>query len=227
MEHRILIVEDDADLGNLVRRYLEVKGFGVTLITDGRTAMQELAIGSYAIAVLDVMLPGADGFVLASQIRQAYPSLPFLFLTARRQQADVLKGLSLGADDYMLKPFDVDELVLRIANILRRSGDREKPSQHYVLGDYHFHPQELSLELNGQRRLLTEKESALLEMLCREPGRLLRRTFVLESLWGSADFFNGRSLDVFIGRLRKLLAGDPRLELEVVRGAGFILHTGA
>jgi DNA-binding response OmpR family regulator len=220
----LLLVEDDADLGQLLRRYLIVQGLVVALAPDGEAALAQLATQAFDLVVLDVMLPKGDGFSLAAALKSRYPHLPFLFLTARRAQADVLTGLRLGADDYMLKPFDADELVLRVQNILRRSHPAGHPPEVLRLGDFHFEPTQLRLWHGPDSVLLTRKEAGVLALLARQPGRLVRRQQVLEELWDNADYFNGRSLDVYIGRLRKRLEADPALRLESVRGTGFILH---
>lgn len=221
---RLLLVEDDADLGRLLSKYLQVQGMEVALAGDGEAALALLVERRFDIVVLDVMLLEGDGFSLADTIKKRYPGLPFLFLTARRQKEDVLKGLGLGADDYMTKPFDADELVLRVQNILRRSSGLVPTDGMFMIGHFRFEPSQLRLSSDSGAVLLTKKEAGVLELLARQPGRIVRRQEVLEQLWGSADYFNGRSLDVYIGRLRKLLEQDPDIRLESVRGAGFILH---
>ncbi|MFD0794717.1 response regulator transcription factor [Mucilaginibacter litoreus] len=224
MKKYVLLVEDDPDLGSLLSQYLRVKGFTVTLAVNGEAALIQLSTQSFDIVILDVMLPGSDGFVLAGRLRQQYASIPFLFLTARRQQEDVLRGLSLGADDYLVKPFDADELVLRISNILRRCAGQITQPDIFRIGSYRFEPAQLQLTRKGQRQQLTQKEADLLEILCQSAGRLVQRKTILETVWGSADFFNGRSLDVFVRRLRKHLDQDPNIRVEVIRSSGFILR---
>ncbi|MBB4807217.1 DNA-binding response OmpR family regulator [Chryseobacterium defluvii] len=223
---RLLLVEDDADLGRLLSKYLDIQGIEVSLAPDNTAALLVLQENLFDIAVLDVMLPECDGFSLAQNIRKKYPQMPFLFLTARKQKEDVLKGLSLGADDYIMKPFDADELILRIQNILRRS-QSSIPQKDAILeiGSFTFEPSQLRLNLENNSILLTKKETGILELLAQKPGRIVSREDVLEKLWGQADYFNGRSLDVYIGRLRKLFESDSLIKIESVRGAGFILHT--
>lgn len=221
---RILLVEDDTDLASLLCKYLGLQGLEVDWAMDGEAALSLLSIKSFDIAVLDVMLPLEDGFSLADTIKKRCPGLPFLFLTARRQKEDVLKGLGLGADDYIIKPFDADELILRIQNILRRSTLPAQPIEVLTMGTFLFEPSQLRLSSPLGSILLTKKESGLLELLARRPGRIVSRQEVLEQLWDSADYFSGRSLDVYIGRLRKLLEQDTQIRLESVRGSGFILH---
>jgi len=221
---QILLVEDDADLARLLSKYLGLQGLEVELALDSVTALSLLATRRFDIAILDVMLPKDDGFSLAGAIKKLYPDLPFLFLTARQQKEDVLKGLGLGADDYMIKPFDADELILRVQNILRRSSLIPASTEVLNIGLFSFEPSQLRLSSASESILLTKKESGVLEQLARQPGRIVSRQEVLKNLWDSADYFSGRSLDVYIGRLRKLLEQDAHIRLESVRGSGFILH---
>lgn len=224
LKTQILLVEDDADLGRLLCKYIELQGLGVSLATDGEAALALLSVKHFDIAVLDVMLPKEDGFSLANTVKKNYPELPFLFLTARGQKQDVIKGLQLGADDYMIKPFDVDELILRMQNIVRRSNSQSHSVEVLSIGLFLFEPSQLKLSSGSGSKLLTKKESGVLEILARQPERIISRQEILEQLWDSADFFSGRSLDVYIGRLRKLLEQDNQIRLESVRGSGFILH---
>lgn len=218
----MLIVEDDADLGQLLVQYLEMNGFGAYRVFNGEEARYELQLNAYDIVVMDVMMPREDGFTLAAKITALYPALPFLFVTARKMKADILKGLQLGADDYILKPFDADELILRIRNILKRTRAEEaRVPEMLQLGHFTFYPSELRLCSAEGLRMLTEKEAALLHFLCVHQGQLIKRTVILQHLWTQADFFNGRSMDVFISRLRKYLSSDPALQIESIRGVGF------
>ncbi len=222
---RLLLVEDDTDLGRLLSKYLSIQGIEVILVPDNTTALSVLEGTLFDIAVLDVMLPDRDGFSLAEIIRKKYPQMPFLFLTARKQKEDVLKGLSLGADDYIMKPFDADELILRVQNIFRRSQSSIPPKDTILeIGSFTFEPSQLKLYSENSSVLLTKKETGILELLSRNPGKIVSREEVLEKLWGQADYFNGRSLDVYIGRLRKLFESDNRIKIESIRGTGFILH---
>jgi len=220
----LLLVEDDADLGRLLSKYLQVQGLQVSLATDGQSALVLLSQQPFAIVVLDVMLPKSDGFALAETIKRLYPAIPFLFLTARREREDVLRGLTLGADDYMIKPFDADELILRVQNILRRNAAAPQVQRLIVIGNFQFEPSQLRLSSQSRSTLLTRKEAGVLELLAKQANRIVYRKDILELIWGNADYFNGRSLDVYVRRLRKLLANDPQLSLESVRGSGFILH---
>lgn len=219
---QLLLAEDDQDLGRLLKQFLELNSFEVTLATDGLAARQALNGQRFDIAVLDVMMPGEDGFSLVKKTREVFPDLPFIFLTARKQPEDILAGLQLGADDYMTKPFNAQELVLRIRNILRRTASQPQETADVIaLGKFTFEPALLRLSSKSGEILLTEKETRLLYYLYSHRGRLIRRSQILEQLWSTPDFFSGRSMDVFITRLRKHLATDPAIEIESIRGIGF------
>lgn len=219
---RVLIVEDDLDLGNLLKQYLELNDFQVFRAFDGVGARNELKENKFDIAILDVMMPKEDGFTLAQKLRNSHPELPFLFVTARKMREDVLTGLKLGAEDYIIKPFDADELILRIRNILKRNFKSEIPKAQVIqLGELNFDPENLTLQTEKFTRNLTEKESQLLLFLYQNKNRIIKREEVLNHLWEESDFFSGRSLDVFISRLRKYLSEDESLQIESVRGVGF------
>ncbi|MCX2483177.1 response regulator transcription factor [Pedobacter sp. MR2016-24] len=224
MQYKLLLVEDDEDLAVHLSKYLQIRGFFTGLAGDGQRARQCLAEGPYDLVLVDIMMPGEDGFSLAAHLKKSYPQLPFLFLSARNQKEDILKGLGLGADDYMIKPFDAEELVLRIHNILRRSIGVIAEMERYDLGTYQFRFNDLMLIGTSGEKVLTEKEGKLLKMLCLRKNHLLNRAEVLHELWGEPDFFNGRSLDVFISRLRKYLSDDPGIRIESIRGVGFRLR---
>ncbi|NLN33109.1 MAG: response regulator transcription factor [Flavobacteriaceae bacterium] len=219
---RVLIVEDDLDLGNLLKQYLELNDFQVLRVFNGVEARNELKENKFDIAILDVMMPKEDGFILAQKLRDSHPDLPFLFVTARKMREDVLTGLKLGAEDYISKPFDADELILRIRNILKRNFKSEIPKAQVIsLGKLNFDPENLTLQTEKFTRNLTEKESQLLLFLYQNKNRIIKREEVLNHLWEESDFFSGRSLDVFISRLRKHLSEDESLQIESVRGVGF------
>lgn len=226
MAHRILVIDDDQDLGNLLRQYLELHGFQVDRAYNGIDARTMLTQTTYDLLIVDVMMPQEDGFTLGRYLQAQYPQQAFLFVTARRQQADVLAGLRLGADDYITKPFDADELILRMNNILRRFQPTAASSEDgYAIGLYWFHPQNLLLTSPTTERLLTEKEAALLDYLWQHRSGLISRKAILEHLWGEADFFNGRSLDVFVSRLRKYLFEDSSLHIDSIRAVGFYFRS--
>jgi DNA-binding response OmpR family regulator len=222
MNVSVLIVEDDIDLGNLLKQYLQLNGFDVARVFNGEEADELLKTQQFDILILDVMMPREDGFTFAARLRQKHPGTPFLFVTARKMKEDILQGLKLGADDYILKPFDADELILRIRNILKRTLNRTSEMPKVIqIGIYLFEPQNQTLVSPTSEKVLTEKESKLLLYLCEHPNQLIKRNAILDYLWETSDFFNGRSMDVFISRLRKVLAEDKSLSIESLRGIGF------
>lgn len=221
MKSRILIVEDDRDLGNLLRQYLELNDFEVTRVFDGLEARRILQTQSFHILIVDVMMPNEDGFALARHLRAQHPDLAFLFVTARNQQQDILHGLRLGAEDYVTKPFDADELILRVNNIIRRTKRNKVTGDEYSIGIFLFQRSNLLLISPTGKKTLTEKEAALLHYLYMHHNKLISRHDLLANLWGDPDFFNGRSMDVFISRLRKYLSEDTSIRIESIRGSGF------
>jgi DNA-binding response OmpR family regulator len=222
MKTKVLIVEDDFDLGNMLKQYLEINDFEVNRVFNGEEARFELSKNEYDVLVLDVMMPKEDGFTLAKKLKVTHPDLPFLFVTARKMKDDVITGLKLGADDYIIKPFDVDELILRIQNILKRSKPNLVPNEaSYQIGIFKFEPKNLLLISPTGQSQLTEKEAQLLFFLYQKKDQLIKRQEILNFLWKEADFFNGRSMDVFITRLRKLLSEDKTIQIESIRGIGF------
>lgn len=223
MSKSVLIVEDDLDFGSLLKQYLEINGFEVVLAGNGRDGKARLREASFDIVLTDVMMPVEDGFTFAADIAIAYPRLPFLFITARKMKEDVMRGLKIGADDYIIKPFDADELVLRIQNILKRTSENRPILQSHHIGHFKFSPKDLVLDGPNGKQLLTDREAQLLEILSENAGRLVRKREILKSLWKDDDFFSGRSMDVFVSRLRKYLSADPRISLESIRGAGLRL----
>lgn len=219
---KVLLVEDDLDLGNLLKQYLQLNQFEVTRVMDGLEARKALQNEDFSIAILDVMMPNEDGFTLAQKLSQTHPNLPFLFVTARNLKEDVIQGLKLGADDYITKPFDADELILRIKNILKRQKALPETKLDIIhVGNYQLDGKNLILQYQNNVKKLTEKEAKLLEFLHQNRNQLIKRETILNYLWDEADFFSGRSLDVFMSRLRKYLADDPQLQIESIRGVGF------
>jgi DNA-binding response OmpR family regulator len=223
MKHSVLIVEDDEDLAAHLVQYLHLRGFMADCATDGSMAKQLLLKKQYDVLLVDVMMPKVDGFTLAMHLKSSHPKVPFLFLTARNQQEDVLKGLSLGADDYIIKPFDPEELVLRLHNIIRRCKGNISEPEAYQLGMYTFQFSNLLLIGPLSQRTLTDKEAQLLRVLSVNKGHLVNKDLVLRELWGEPDFLNKRSLDVFISRLRKYLSEDARVQIQSIRGVGLRL----
>jgi DNA-binding response OmpR family regulator len=219
----ILLAEDDKDFGNILKQYLEISSYTVTWAKDGKEALELFKKNIFNICVLDVMMPKMDGFTLAEKIIELNPETPFIFLTARKMKEDKLKGLKLGADDYIVKPFEADELVLRLNNILKRTTQTVSTSsevQMLSIGKYQFDTHRFELNYNNKKQQLTEKEAALIQFFFRHKNQLLKREEILSSVWENDDFFSGRSMDVFISRLRKYFKEDPNISIESIRGIG-------
>lgn len=220
----ILLAEDDADFGSILKQYLEMSGFSVEWAKDGEEALELFKKGNFNICVLDVMMPKLDGFSTAEQIIEINPEVPFIFLTARKMKEDKLKGLKLGADDYVVKPFEADELVLRLNNILKRSQKSNSitiTSEEMIsIGNYKFNTKRLELQINDSIQRVTEKEGELIKFLHQHRNQLLKREEILNSVWKNDDFFSGRSMDVFISRLRKYFKEDSSISIESIRGVG-------
>ncbi|MGJ1272122.1 response regulator transcription factor [Sphingobacterium siyangense] len=222
--NKILLVEDDPDFGFMLKQYLELSTFAIDWIAqpnDLTENFQQLA--DYNLVILDVMLPQISGFSLAKEINALYPTLPFIFLTAKEQKIDKLTGLKIGADDYVTKPCDPEELLLRIQNILKRNQKNSTPKS-IAIGSYLFHPEQLLLSHASKQYKLTEREAQLLLFLWQHKDQLVTREEILEKVWGNADFFTGRSMDVFITRIRKYLSLDPNLSISSNRGVGFTIQ---
>ncbi len=226
VKSKILLVEDDLSLGFLLTEYLEGEGYEVKLCRDGETGLATFRRSTFDLCILDVMMPGMDGFTLARHLRAENTKVPFLFLTARLLKDDILKGFDLGAEDYVTKPFDEQELLCRIKVLLRRrsANDAGNLQQRFSLGNYTFDysRQELSWENESWR--LTETETEVLKLLCLHQNQILRRDDAVEKIYGKRDYFLGRSFDVFISKLRKLLQHDSRISIDNVFKVGFILN---
>ena len=221
---RLLIVEDDLNLGFLLLDFLEDEGFKVKLARDGEAGLEQFNKGAYDLCVLDVMMPKMDGFELAEKMRVVDADAKFLFLTARTMKPDKLKGYALGAEDYVTKPFDEEELLCKIKAILRRCKSEPTPTQEvFEIGNFTFDTNKRQLALNGKSLRLTEKETEVLKLLCRNQNKILKRDDAVEEIYGKRDYFLGRSFDVFISRLRKYLKADPQVRIENVYKVGFIL----
>lgn len=221
MKH-ILLAEDDFDYASILRQYLEISGFRVTWAKDGAEALATFPDAKPDICVFDVMMPKMDGFTLAEKVIASYPETPVVFLTAKGMKEDKMRGLKLGADDYVIKPFEADELILRINNIIKRSQrsyEGEK-KENTTIGKYLFDAANFSLTLNGAVQRLTEKEAHLISYLNDNPNKIIKREEILNRVWGSDDFFSGRSMDVFISRLRKYFSDDPSIAINSYRGLG-------
>lgn len=220
----LLYVEDDESLGFVTRDNLELQGYQVTHFSDGRSALQAIKDHNFDLCILDVMLPEVDGFTLAGEIRKFDTHVPIIFLTAKSLKEDKIKGLKLGGDDYLTKPFSIEELILKIEIFLRRRTiTSPQPVSNYQIGCYEFDYPNLSLTCNGETKTLTQREADLLKLFLDQPNQVIKRSDILEKLWGEDDYFLGRSLDVFISRLRKYLKDDPDLKIENIHGVGFRL----
>lgn len=218
----ILLAEDDVDFGNILQQYLTLHNFDVVWAKDGKEALEIFKNNNFDICVFDVMMPKLDGFSLAEKVIQQNPEMPFVFLTARNQKEDKLKGLKLGADDYIVKPFEADELILRLQNIIKRTQKSmvTTTSDIVKISSYTFNPKQLQLEHKTKTQRLTEKEVQLIQFLYEHKNQLLKREEILSEVWQNDDFFSGRSMDVFISRLRKYFAEDPTIKIESIRGVG-------
>lgn len=223
-KRKLLLVEDDENLGFVVKDFLEQKGYAVDWAKDGRDGLKYAIENSFDVAILDVMLPKLGGFELAEEIIESRPELPFLFLTAKSLINDKVRGLQLGRD-YLTKPFEFEELKLRIDNILSLPYQlKQVPSEtEFYIGKYHFDCINQYLSLGDITQKLTKKEVDLLTLLCVHKNDVLSRTQALKSIWGNDDYFNGRSMDVFISRLRKYLKDDPNIQIINIHGIGFKL----
>ncbi len=222
-KYQILLAEDDPDFGNLLQQYLQMSGYTVTWVKDGVEALELFSRSTFDICVLDVMMPKKDGFTLAEDIININPEVPFVFLTARKLKQDKIKGLKLGADDYIVKPFDADELVLRLKNIIKRSTNSVKSTikeESIEIGAYTFNQRRLELLYKEEIQQLTEKEANLIKFLVEHKNQMLKREEILKEVWGNEDYFSGRSMDVFISRLRKYFKKDANISIESSRGIG-------
>jgi DNA-binding response OmpR family regulator len=224
-KQRILLVEDDENLGYVIQDLLSMNGYKVHLARDGKEGLLFFNKSKYDLCLIDVMMPKKDGFELAEDIQKVNNCVPLVFLTARNQKEDKIKGLKLGADDYITKPFDSDEFLLRVKEILRRSSTKKNNSdKEYKIGEYTFTPSTLILSKDTNNRRLTKKESALLKLLCEHKGKILEREVVSNLIWGDDSYFVGRSMDVFITRLRKYLKDDSAISITNIHGVGFRLE---
>ena len=221
---KIMLCEDDENLGMLLREYLQAKGFSAELFPDGEAGYRAFMKQKYDICILDVMMPKKDGFTLAQEIRQANGDVPIIFLTAKLLKEDILEGFKIGADDYITKPFSMEELVFRVEAILRRvSGKKTKESSVYKVGNFTFDTQKQLLVIGEQQTKLTTKENELLALLCSHANEILQRDFALKTIWIDDNYFNARSMDVYITKLRKHLKDDPQIEIINIHGKGYKL----
>jgi DNA-binding response OmpR family regulator len=221
----VLLCEDDTNLGMVLKNYLELHDFDVTLERDGRLGLAAFQREKYDICLLDVMMPNMDGFQVAEEIRDINPDVPLFFLSAKTMKEDIIQGYKLGADDYITKPFDSEVLLHKIKAIIKRNEEvhREEANAEFDLGGYHFNPRLRELSFAGKMQTLSPKENELLKMLAEYKNDLLPRESALKRIWGSDTYFNGRSMDVYIAKLRKYLKEDPKLEIVNIHGNGFRL----
>lgn len=219
---KILLVEDDTNLGNMLQDSLEIKNYDVVLKRNGEDAFNDFRVNKYDMAILDVMMPKKDGFTLAKDIRRMNSSIPIIFLTAKALKEDTIEGLKLGADDYMTKPFSLEELVLRMENVFKRLPKTEASTQNkFRIGNFDFDNSVRILKIGTKELKLTTKESELLKMLAVYMDRILEREIALNAVWGTDSYFAGRSMDVYIAKLRKYLKDDPNVEILNIHGTGF------
>jgi len=221
---KILMVEDDQTLNFIIKDNLEQSGYLVTSAEDGESAIKLFKSEKFSLCLLDVMLPKKDGFTLAKEIREIDDHVPIIFLTARSMTEDRIAGLTIGGDDYMTKPFSMEELLLKIRIFLKRSlnsSDTGNDQNYYKVGIFNFYFDSLILDCNGDRKTLTYKEAELLRYFCDNPNKVLSRSDILIQVWGSDDYYLGRSLDVFISRLRKYLSSDENIKILNLHGIGF------
>jgi two-component system, OmpR family, response regulator len=225
---KILLVEDEPNLGSLLKEYLEAKDYSTVLAVNGKEGFEKFSKDKFNLCILDVMMPIKDGFTLAKEIRAIDPNVPIVFLTAKSMKEDAIQGFTIGADDYITKPFSMEELLLRIKAILKRSNGSPKNSDQneFKIGNYTFDYKHQALGLNGVNQKLTTKEAELLKLLCLHANDVLDRNFALKAIWKDDNYFNGRSMDVYIAKLRKYLKDDPSVELLNVHGKGFKLLSG-
>ena len=224
-KYKILLCEDDSNLGLVLKNYLELDEYEVTLERDGRLGLAAFQREKFDLCLLDVMMPNMDGFTLAEEIRNTDPDIPLFFLSAKTLKEDIITGYKLGADDYITKPFDSEVLLMKIKAIIKRNEEDNKvvDNQEFELGKYHFNPKLRELVFNGQVQVLSPKENELLKMLAEHKNDLLTREKALKKIWGSDTYFNGRSMDVYIAKLRKFLREDSSIEIVNIHGNGFRL----
>lgn len=225
---KILLVEDEPNFGAVLKNYLQLAHYEVDWCLNGKEAFSKFQSQNYQLCILDVMMPEMDGFTLGKEMKALQPQLPFIFLTAKGLKEDILKGFKIGAQDYLTKPFDSDVLLEKIKVILNRFEQHDTPlplAEEIHIGKYRFLPQKRQLTFQTNRFRLSPKENNLLLELCRHRNSLLARTYALETIWGDDNYFTGRSMDVYIAKLRKYLNMDSDIEIETIHGSGFILRS--
>jgi len=219
---KILLAEDEPSLGQIIKESLETRNFEVLLCANGEEALQVYKTENPLLLVLDVMMPKKDGFTLAKEIREENPTIPIIFLTAKSQTEDVVEGFSIGGNDYLKKPFSMEELIVRINALLKRSKN-ELDTEAITIGKFIFNLKKQTLQTTTKTETLTHREAHLLYYLIKNKNQVLERSFILKKLWGDDDFFNARSMDVFITKLRKKIKEDTAIQIINVRGYGYKL----
>lgn len=221
---RVLLAEDDENLGALLKEYLTVKGYDTDLFENGEKAFRNFMQHQYDICIFDVMMPIKDGFTLAKEVREINQNIPIIFLTAKSMKEDVLEGFDIGADDYITKPFSMEELLYRIEAILRRTNKSDVKKQTvFKLRNFTFDTNKQTLTIDGEEKKLTTKESELLKLLCQNKNDILERNYALKAIWIDDNYFNARSMDVYITKLRKYLKADERIQIMNIHGKGYKL----
>lgn len=225
--YRVLLLEDDANLGLVLQEHLKLNGYEVTLCRDGQEGTKAISTGRYDLCLVDVMMPKKDGFTFAREVRAAQDDTPLIFLTARSLKEDRIEGFRIGCDDYITKPFSVEELQLRLEAVLRRSRPRDLAGQStFEIGQFRFDALRHTLTQGGFERRLTAREADLLRLLCLNMNKTLSRELALRELWGDETYFSGRSMDVFVSKLRKYLKDDPAVSIISIHGKGLRLVVG-
>ena len=229
IKNNILLVEDDPNFGSVLKNYLELNDYSVTLSTDGHAGYDQFVTGKYDICILDVMMPRKDGFTLAKEIREKDQHIPIIFLTAKTMKEDMLSGFQAGADDYITKPFDSEVLLYKLKAIMKRSADKshDTTQKEFTIGQFHFNHDHRTIKSGDENQKLSPKEADLLQLLCIYKNELLPRQKALKEIWGDDNYFNARSMDVFITKLRKYLKQDPSIDIINIHGKGFRLIDNA
>lgn len=225
---KLLVVEDDPNLGDILQEYLTMKGYDTTLCRDGEEGWAKFKKDVFNLCILDIMMPKKDGFTLGKEIKKVEEDLPIIYLTAKNLKDDVIEGLKIGADDYITKPFSMEELLLRISAILRRTQKNEEVStlKQYQFGDFTLHYDQQILESPQGKHKLTSKENELIRLLASELNKNVSRSQALKQIWGDDSYFNARSMDVYLSKVRKLLKEDPKVQIITLHGEGFKMVVG-
>ena len=224
--NRVLVVEDDPNLGKILMDYLSAKDYMVNLAVDGEQGLEKFVNGNYDILILDIMMPKKDGFSLAQDIRKIDKSIPIIFLTAKSQKENIIKAFKLGADDYLTKPFSIDELLARMIAVMKRIPKKKekKLEEKFDFGNFKFmHNQNLLIDNKGKEHQLTTKENELLKLFCLNLNKRVDRNSALIKIWGDDSYYNARSMDVYIAKLRKYLNSDSKVQIKTIHGHGFKL----